>query len=88
MEDHPQVLCPYDHLLVTADKNKDPTPLCGNTLPHNITSAGNSMHIEFVTDDSGNYKGFKAFYDTHGMYVLGKRFRADEFQHCLIYTGI
>ncbi|XP_068699575.1 mannan-binding lectin serine protease 2-like [Montipora foliosa] len=67
VEDHPQVLCPYDHLLVTADKNKDPTPLCGKTRPHNITSAGNSMHIEFVTDDSGNYKGFKAFYDTHGI---------------------
>ena len=41
-------------------------PYCGKKLPRNITSSGNYIHIEFVSDDSGNYRGFKAFYDTHG----------------------
>ena len=41
-------------------------PYCGKKLPRNITSSGNYIHMEFVSDDSGNYRGFKAFYDTHG----------------------
>lgn len=70
IEDHPDVTCPYDYMKVSAGKNRKLGPLCGKTPPHNITSSGNYMHIEFVSDDSGNYKGFKAFYDTHGMLIL------------------
>ena len=58
--------CPYDYMKVSAGKDKKYGPLCGKTLPQNITSSANYMHLEFVSDDSGNYKGFRAFYDTHG----------------------
>ncbi|KAJ7394693.1 Mannan-binding lectin serine protease 1 [Desmophyllum pertusum] len=67
VEDHPDVTCPYDYMKVSAGKNRKYGPLCGKTLPKNITSSANYMHLEFVSDDSGNYKGFKAFYDTHGL---------------------
>lgn len=66
VEDHPDVLCPYDYVRVSDGRKREIKPLCGKTLPRNITSSGNYMHIEFVTDGSGNYKGFSAFYDTHG----------------------
>ena len=66
VEDHPDVLCPYDYVRVSDGRKREITPLCGKTLPQNITSSGNYLHIEFVTDGSGNYKGFSAFYDTHG----------------------
>ncbi|XP_020624029.1 mannan-binding lectin serine protease 2-like [Orbicella faveolata] len=67
VEDHPDVTCPYDYMKVSAGKDKKYGPLCGKTLPQNITSSANYMHLEFVSDDSGNYKGFRAFYDTHGL---------------------
>lgn len=67
VEDHPDVLCPYDYVRVSDGRKREITPLCGKTLPQNITSSGNYLHIEFVTDGSGNYKGFSAFYDTHGI---------------------
>lgn len=66
VEDHPDVTCPYDYMKVSAGKDRKYGPLCGKTLPQNITSSANYMHLEFVSDDSGNYKGFRAFYDTHG----------------------
>lgn len=62
--------CPYDYMKVSAGKDKKYGPLCGKTLPQNITSSANYMHLEFVSDDSGNYKGFRAFYDTHGKYAV------------------
>lgn len=67
IEEHPDVVCPYDYLKINAGQKRKYGPYCGKKLPRNITSSGNYIHMEFVSDDSGNYRGFKAFYDTHGI---------------------
>lgn len=69
MEDHPDVICPYDYLRVSAGINRKYGPFCGKSLPQNITSSDNYMYLEFVSDGTENYKGFKAIYDTHGNVV-------------------
>lgn len=67
VEDHPDVICPYDYLRVSAGINRKYGPFCGKSLPQNITSSDNYMYLEFVSDGTENYKGFKAIYDTHGL---------------------
>ncbi|KAK3754222.1 hypothetical protein QZH41_013126 [Actinostola sp. cb2023] len=67
IEDHPEVACPYDYLKVSAGIGRRHGPLCGKSLPQNITSSGNYMHLQFVSDATGAYPGFKAFYETHGI---------------------
>ena len=66
IEGHPQVPCPYDYMNIRAGFRNQYGPLCGQKFPPNITSTANYMHIEFVSDASGSYKGFKAHYETHG----------------------
>ncbi|XP_032226040.1 mannan-binding lectin serine protease 1 isoform X1 [Nematostella vectensis] len=67
IESHPDVPCPYDYIKVSAGIGRRYGPLCGQTPPRNITSTGNFMHIEFVSDPSGSNKGFRAYYETHGI---------------------
>lgn len=67
VEDHPDVVCPYDYMRVSAGINRKYGPFCGKTLPKNITSSANYMYLEFVSDGTENHKGFKAIYDTHGL---------------------
>lgn len=67
VEDHPDVICPYDYMRVSAGINRKYGPFCGKSLPKNFTSSDNYMYLEFVSDGTENYKGFKAIYDTHGL---------------------
>ncbi|BFZ22541.1 hypothetical protein BsWGS_25580 [Bradybaena similaris] len=61
--------CDYDFVKVH-DGNSESAPVlglfCGNTLPPNVTTSGNTMFIIFKSDDSVNDWGFKAKYCIHG----------------------
>ncbi|CAG5122170.1 unnamed protein product, partial [Candidula unifasciata] len=52
------------------DGNSESAPLlgqfCGESLPPNITSSGNTMYISFSSDDSVNDWGFKGKYVIYG----------------------
>ncbi|BFZ22539.1 hypothetical protein BsWGS_25578 [Bradybaena similaris] len=65
----PESVCDYDFVQVH-DGSSESAPVlarfCGNTLPRNVTTSGNTMFIIFDSDDSVNYSGFKAKYRIHG----------------------
>uniref|UniRef100_A0A670YKT7 Granzyme M n=1 Tax=Pseudonaja textilis TaxID=8673 RepID=A0A670YKT7_PSETE len=63
VEDHPEVLCPYDILKVKTPK-KEYGPFCGNTPPPKIETRSNMVDITFITDLSGVHAGWKLRYDT------------------------
>ena len=65
VETHPDVICPYDYLSISAGGNS--WRMCGKSLPKNITSKSNSMNIRFVTDGSNNMQGFLARFHTEGV---------------------
>lgn len=63
VESHPDVVCPYDRLQITAG-GKDLPPLCGETLPSEIETRSNKVDISFMTDGSGRHTGWKIQYTT------------------------
>ncbi|XP_056397731.1 mannan-binding lectin serine protease 2 [Hyla sarda] len=63
VESHPDVLCPYDHLQITAG-GKDHPPLCGSNLPSDIDTRSRKVDIIFTTDGSGHHTGWKLQYTT------------------------
>ncbi|XP_073513324.1 mannan-binding lectin serine protease 2 isoform X1 [Phyllobates terribilis] len=66
VESHPDVLCPYDRLQITAG-GKDLAPLCGETLPPEIDTRNKTVVIAFTTDGSGQYTGWKLQYTTKAL---------------------
>nr|DBA16547.1 TPA: hypothetical protein GDO54_003929 [Pyxicephalus adspersus] len=62
VESHPDVLCPYDRLQISA-KGKD-TVLCGETIPQEIDTRSNKVDIVFTTDGSGHQTGWNLQYTT------------------------
>ncbi|XP_078266291.1 mannan-binding lectin serine protease 1 isoform X3 [Rhinoraja longicauda] len=58
LEDHPDVLCPYDYLKIKAGM-KEFGPFCGDKSPGKITTNSSSVQVLFHTDDSGDNRGWK-----------------------------
>ncbi|XP_013920883.1 PREDICTED: mannan-binding lectin serine protease 2 [Thamnophis sirtalis] len=63
VEDHPEVLCPYDILKVKTPK-KEYGPFCGSSPPPKIETRSNTVDITFITDLSGVHAGWKLSYST------------------------
>ena len=59
--------CDYDSVRIY-DGQDTSAPLmrniCGDTLPGDVTSSGNTMFVRFKTDVSGNRNGFSIYYST------------------------
>lgn len=58
--------CEYDYLEIREGPHGYSNlkgKYCGNTFPKEITSKGQFLWLEFRSDDSIEYKGFKAFYE-------------------------
>ncbi|XP_030041483.1 mannan-binding lectin serine protease 2 isoform X3 [Microcaecilia unicolor] len=66
VEDHPDVLCPYDILKIQTSRKKY-GPFCGKTLPPKIETGSNKVFISFTTDISGAHTGWKIQYTTTGV---------------------
>ena len=58
--------CMHDYLLITDGRSSSDTQLaklCGSSRPNRVlTSTGTYMHVSFVSDGSGNGRGFKLHY--------------------------
>ena len=65
IEEHREALCPYDYLQITAGRKRLGI-LCGHKIPKKINSTVNYMLLQFRSDSSSNYKGFKIAFDTEG----------------------
>ena len=65
IEEHHEALCPYDYLQITAGRKRLGI-LCGHKIPKKINSTVNYMLLQFRSDSSSNYKGFKIAFDTEG----------------------
>ncbi|KAI0233877.1 Cubilin [Lamellibrachia satsuma] len=59
--------CNYDSVRIY-DGRGTSAPLmrtiCGDSLPGDVTSSGNTMFVRFQTDDSGTRSGFSIYYST------------------------
>ncbi|KAM3922957.1 mannan-binding lectin serine protease 2 [Leptodactylus fuscus] len=66
VESHPDVVCPYDRLQITAS-GKDLPPLCGENIPPEIDTRSNKVDIVFTTDGSGHHTGWKIQYTTKAL---------------------
>ncbi|XP_067125690.1 neuropilin and tolloid-like protein 2 isoform X1 [Centruroides vittatus] len=58
--------CEYDYLEIREGPHGYSTvkgKYCGNTFPKEITSKGQYLWLEFRSDDSIEYKGFKVYYE-------------------------
>ena len=57
--------CQHDHVKVYDGEDANGTPrqvVCGSTIPVPITSYGSALLVRFVTDQSIERTGFRAFY--------------------------
>ena len=61
VEQHPR--CDYDYLAIYDGRNENSRQigpkLCGEIRPAPVQSTGNTMHILFRTDSSGQHTGFQ-----------------------------
>ncbi|XP_022109261.1 mannan-binding lectin serine protease 1-like [Acanthaster planci] len=67
VEDHPDVRCPYDALTIIQD-DQELGPFCGrrrSEWPEEMR-ADRQIRISFVSDESGNNRGFRARYNFTG----------------------
>ncbi|NXC43322.1 MASP2 protease, partial [Penelope pileata] len=74
VETHPEMLCPYDVLMVSfllsfqiKTPKKQFGPFCGKTLPAKIETWTNVVNITFITDVSGAHTGWKMKYTAVGL---------------------
>ncbi|XP_053433288.1 mannan-binding lectin serine protease 2 isoform X6 [Nycticebus coucang] len=74
VEEHPETQCPYDSLKIQTGK-EEYGPFCGKTLPPRIETKSNIVTVTFVTDESGDHKGWKIHYTSTGSF-------APEIIHC------
>ncbi|XP_032888097.1 mannan-binding lectin serine protease 1 isoform X2 [Amblyraja radiata] len=65
LEDHPDVLCPYDYLKIKAGM-KEFGPFCGDKSPGKIATNSSRVQVLFHTDDSGDNRGWKFAYTSVG----------------------
>ncbi|XP_033096152.1 mannan-binding lectin serine protease 1-like [Anneissia japonica] len=63
VEEHPDVICPYDYLKIESDGNID-GPLCGTEKPRDITTRGHVAKISFHSDGLRGGRGFEVVYTT------------------------
>ncbi|KAM8927598.1 mannan-binding lectin serine protease 2 [Pelodytes ibericus] len=63
VESHPDVLCPYDKLQVTAG-SREIAVLCGDIVPKEINTRSNKVEIAFTSDSTGDHTGWKILYST------------------------
>ncbi|XP_017564365.2 mannan-binding lectin serine protease 1 isoform X2 [Pygocentrus nattereri] len=61
IEDHPEVMCPYDHIKVQAG-DRELGPFCGDRSPGRIQTESNIVNILFHSDNSGENLGWKITY--------------------------
>ncbi|XP_063804750.1 mannan-binding lectin serine protease 2 [Pseudophryne corroboree] len=66
VESHPDTVCPYDRLQITA-KGKNLPPLCGDNLPPEMDTGSNKVDILFTADGSGHHTGWKIQYTTKAL---------------------
>jgi len=56
----PDTTCDYDYVLVYTDNRANKHgPFCGNTAPAGFTIPGDHAFVEFVSDDSDDYMGYR-----------------------------
>ncbi|KAJ7995420.1 hypothetical protein DPEC_G00244390 [Dallia pectoralis] len=65
IEDHPDVLCPYDFVKIQAGA-KEYGPFCGNRSPGRIQTESNKVLVVFHSDNSGENIGWKMSYTSSG----------------------
>ncbi|XP_069753795.1 mannan-binding lectin serine protease 1 isoform X10 [Narcine bancroftii] len=65
LEDHPDVLCPYDSLKIKAGM-KEFGPFCGDESPGRIMTNSSSVQVLFHADDSGDNHGWKFAFTSLG----------------------
>ncbi|XP_043935637.1 complement C1r subcomponent-like [Protopterus annectens] len=63
IDSHPEVDCPYDTLKLTAN-DKDLGTFCGSNHSGMIETFSNIVNINFITDESGDSKGWKIRYSS------------------------
>ncbi|XP_029700072.1 mannan-binding lectin serine protease 1 [Takifugu rubripes] len=61
VEDHPEISCPYDHVLVKAGSAVF-GPFCGDRSPGEIQTDSNVVTVFFHSDNSGENLGWKITY--------------------------
>ncbi|XP_069830530.1 mannan-binding lectin serine protease 1 isoform X2 [Dendropsophus ebraccatus] len=66
IEDHPEVLCPYDYIKIKAGR-KEFGPICGEKSPGRIETGSNSVQILFHSDNSGENGGWRLSYTVTGV---------------------
>ncbi|XP_031165342.1 mannan-binding lectin serine protease 1-like [Sander lucioperca] len=65
VEDHPEVLCPYDHVKVLAGSSEF-GPFCGDRAPPEIQTDSNVVTVFFHSDNSGENAGWSLQYTSIG----------------------
>ncbi|RVE65324.1 hypothetical protein OJAV_G00134990 [Oryzias javanicus] len=65
VEDHPDIVCPYDHVKVEAG-GEEFGPFCGGQSPGLVQTDSNVLTLRFHSDDSGENSGWSLTYSTTG----------------------
>ncbi|XP_078785950.1 mannan-binding lectin serine protease 1 isoform X3 [Oryzias latipes] len=65
VEDHPEIICPYDYIKVEAG-SKEYGPFCGGQSPGLVQTDTNVLTLRFHSDDSGENFGWRLNYSTTG----------------------
>uniref|UniRef100_A0AAY5LBW9 Mannan-binding lectin serine peptidase 1 n=1 Tax=Esox lucius TaxID=8010 RepID=A0AAY5LBW9_ESOLU len=64
IEDHPDVICPYDFVKIQAGTNEY-GPFCGDRSPGRIQTESNKVQMFFHSDNSGENIGWKMSYTSY-----------------------
>ena len=57
--------CDYDKVEIYDGNSTDAeliSTLCGASLPNDIISSGNTVYVQFTSDETSNYAGFRIQY--------------------------
>lgn len=76
--------CSKDYVVVKNGILPDSTVIgryCGNRMPNNVTSSGNEVTVQFVTDGQNVEEGFEIVYE---MFVAGMNISKILLSHCNI----
>nr|XP_020515672.2 mannan-binding lectin serine protease 1 [Labrus bergylta] len=65
VEDHPDIICPYDHVKIKAGSTEF-GPFCGDRSPGEIQTDTNIITVVFHSDNSGDNTGWRIKYTSTG----------------------